>query len=512
MKKMKLVLVGNGPAGARTLEELLKLAPELYDITVFGADPQPEGHRLPGGPAGGPTAEETAASPFRQWCRDHDIVLHTGKKVVEVDRLRRIVRAADGTEAAYDRLLMCTGSLPFLLPVPGRDLEGVLAYHDSADTRAIHEAAETFRNAVVIGGGLPGLEVASGLLMRGMRVSVVHAANWLMDGQLDDVAGGLLRQALEARGMRFLMNARTQALVGDRYDGFGGRVKAVRFQDGGEVPADLVVMAVGIRPNVELARRMRLHCEHGIVVNDTLQTITDARIYAVGECAAHRGIAYGRAALDEQARVAANHLAQVGIGRYLGSPTSAQLKVTGIELFAVGDVMGGEGTETLVMSDPFSGVYKKLVLRGDKLVGACLYGDTGDGSWYLKLLRDSRGIGNIREQLMAGHDKVTAQPDDPSAQGRFAHASSHARLEQDGSCRITLPLADGHISSAQLRRIADVADRYALPAARIADDRSIELPGIGRADLEAVWHDLGLPPGQVCMEALRMAETCRSDD
>lgn len=408
MKKLKLVLVGNGMAGMRTVEELIKLAPDLYDITVFGAEPHPNYNRILLSPvlAGEQTVDEIILNPWA-WYAEHHITLHAGKRVTEVDRVKRIVRAvaADGSviEAPYDRLLLCTGSNPFVLPVPGKDLEGVIAYRDIADTNTMIETARTHQHAVVIGGGLLGLEAAHGLMLRGMRVTVVHVNAWLMDRQLDDVAAGLLRQSLEARGLKFLLNARTQELVGDADGGKAGRVKAVKFQDGTETPADLVVMAVGIRPNTALAEAMRLHCHRGIVVTDTMQTVTDARIYSVGECAAHRGIAYGLVApLFEQAKVAANHLAQFGIGRYLGSLTSTKLKVTGIDLFSAGNFTGGEGTEEIVMSDPFGGVYKKLVIQHDKLVGACLYGDTVDGNWYFQLLRDGHSVRDIRDTLMFG--------------------------------------------------------------------------------------------------------------
>jgi len=430
MKKMKLVMVGNGMAGVRTLEELLKIAPDLYDITVFGAEPHPNYNRILLSPvlAGEQTVDEIVLNSW-EWYTDNHITLHAGKKVVEVDRVKRIVRAVDSqggvTEAAYDRLLMCTGSNPFMLPVPGKDLKGVIAYRDIADTDYMIETARTHKNAVVIGGGLLGLEAANGLMLRGMNVTVVHVMPWLMERQLDDVAGKLLQKSLEDRGLKFLMGAQTQDLVG----GEDGRVKAIRFKDGTEAAADLVVMAVGIRPNVELAEKMRLHCNRGIVVTDTMQTVTDARIYSVGECAAHRGIAYGLVApLFEQAKVAANHLAQFGIGRYLGSLTSTKLKVTGIDLFSAGEFMGGEGTEEIVMSDPFGGVYKKLVIKDDKLVGACLYGDTVDGSWYFKLLRDGRSVHDIRDKLMfgesnigdtghEGHNKAASMPDDAEVCG-----------------------------------------------------------------------------------------------
>ena len=404
MKKMKLVMVGNGMAGMRTVEELINLSPDLYDITVFGSEPHPNYNRILLSPvlAGEQTIDQIILNSW-EWYAENRITLHAGKTVVEVDRIKRVVRADDGTQAAYDRLLLCTGSNPFILPLPGNDLQGVIAYRDIADTTTMIETAKTHHHAVVIGGGLLGLEAANGLMLRGMSVTVVHVAGWLMERQLDDVAGGLLRQSLEARGLKFLLNAQTQELCGDA----DGRIKAVRFKDGTEVAADLVVMAVGIRPNTALAQAMRLHCDRGIVVNDTMQTVTDARIYSVGECAAHRGIAYGLVApLFEQAKVAANHLAQFGIGRYTGSVTSTKLKVTGIDLFSAGNFMGGEGMEEIVMSDPFGGVYKKLVIKDDKLVGACLYGDTVDGSWYFKLLRNGRNVNDIRDKLMFGESNI----------------------------------------------------------------------------------------------------------
>ncbi len=428
--RQRLVMVGNGMAGVRALEELLKVAPDLYDITVFGAEPHPNYNRILLSPvlAGEQTLDEIVLNSWA-WYEENGITLHAGKKVTEVDRVRRVVRAVDAdgntVEAPYDRLLLATGSNPFILPIPGKDLPGVLAYRDIADTQAMIDAAAKYKKAVVIGGGLLGLEAANGLMKRGMEVAVVHVSPWLMERQLDNVAGQLLQKSLEERGMKFLIGAQTQELVA----GADGRVKAVKFKDGTEVGADLVVMAVGIRPNTELAEAMRIHCNRGIVVNDTMQTVTDARIYAVGECASHRGIAYGLVApLFEQGKVVANHLAQYGIGRYMGSLTSTKLKVTGIDLFSAGQFMGGEGTEEIVMSDPFGGVYKKLVIKDDKLVGACLYGDTVDGSWYFKLLREGRSIGDIRDKLMfgesnigdvghEGHSKAASMPDDAEVCG-----------------------------------------------------------------------------------------------
>lgn len=424
-KKLKLVLIGNGMAGVRTLEELLKIAPDLYDITVFGAEPHPNYNRILLSPvlAGEQTLDEIVLNPL-DWYAEHGITLHLGKTVTQIDRQRRKVVAADGTEADYDRLLIATGSSPFILPVPGKDLDGVIAYRDIADTNAMIEAATRYQHAVVIGGGLLGLEAANGLMLRGMQVTVVHLGDWLMERQLDDVAGDLLRQSLQARGLRFMLGAQTQALIG----GKDGRVMAVQFKDGSEIPADLVVMAAGIRPNTALAESAGLLCQRGIVVSDTLQTATDPRIYSVGECAAHRGIAYGLVApLFEQAKVCATHLAQFGIGRYQGSQTSTKLKVTGIDLFSAGDFMGGEGSEEIVMSDPFAGVYKKLVIKNDRLIGACLYGDTVDGSWYFKLLREGRQVADIRDKLMFGESNI-------GDVGHQGHSKAAAMLDSDEVC------------------------------------------------------------------------------
>ncbi len=412
MSKMKLVMVGNGMAGVRTLEELLKVAPDLYEVTVFGAEPHPNYNRILLSPvlAGEQTLDEIILNPVA-WYAEHGITLHMGKRVAHVDRTRRVVVADDGTAAEYDRLLLATGSNPFVLPVPGKDLPGVIAYRDIADTNYMIDTARTHRHAVVIGGGLLGLEAANGLMQRGMDVTVVHIGPWLLERQLDEVAAGLLQEALQARGLKFRLGTHTQELVA----GPDGRVHTVKFKDGTEARADLVVMAAGVRPNTELAERIGIHCNRGIVVNDTLQTVTDPRVYAVGECASHRGIAYGLVApLFEQGKVCANQLALLGVGRYTGSQVSTKLKVTGIDLFSAGDFMGGEGCEDIVLSDPFGGVYKKLVIKGNKLVGACLYGDTADGSAYFQLIRDGSAIDAQRDWLMFGSP--------PTKQATASHA------------------------------------------------------------------------------------------
>ena len=279
MNKLKLVMIGNGMAGVRTLEELLKLAPDLYDITVFGAEPHPNYNRILLSPvlAGEQTFEEIVLNDL-SWYADHNIRLLLNRKVVQIDRKKRLVIAEDGTSAEYDRLLIATGSNPFILPVPGNKLHGVIGYRDIADTQMMIDTAKTHSHAVVIGGGLLGLEAANGLKQRGMDVTVVHLSDWLLERQLDRTAGKLLQTALEARGIHFRLNEQTEELM----DNGEGRVCAVQFKSGDVIPADLVVMAAGIRPNTELAEKAGIPCNRGILVNDTMQTY-DPRVYSIGE-------------------------------------------------------------------------------------------------------------------------------------------------------------------------------------------------------------------------------------
>ncbi|MBR0568650.1 nitrite reductase large subunit NirB [Azoarcus sp. L1K30] len=416
MQKQKLVMVGNGMAGVKTLEELIKHAPDLFDITVFGAEPHGNYNRILLSPvlAGEMTLPDIMLNDL-DWYRDNGITLHAGRKVVEINRARRTVRADDGTEVAYDRLLLATGSVPFILPVPGKDLPGVIAYRDIADTEAMIEAAQHHRHAVVIGAGLLGLEAANGLILRGMEVTVVHLGGWIMERQLDKAAADMLQASLEAKGMKFCLQAQTAELLAAD----SGRVGAVRLKDGTELAADLVVMAAGIRPSTSLAESARLHCERGIVVTDTLQTVTDPRIYAVGECANHRGTAYGLVApLFDQAKVCANHLAGFGIGRYLGSVTSTKLKVTGVDVFSAGDFQGGADCDEIVLHDRAGGVYKKLVLKDDKLAGAVMVGDTADGAWYFQLVREGKDVAEMRDHLMFGQSFTQSQLGDAGHQGQ----------------------------------------------------------------------------------------------
>ncbi|USX13966.1 FAD-dependent oxidoreductase [Oxalobacteraceae bacterium OTU3CAMAD1] len=395
--KPALVVIGNGMAGMRTVEELHKLDPEMYDITVFGAEPHGNYNRILLSPvlAGEKTMDDIMLNT-REWYVQHGITLHAGDPVEHIDRRKRIVRARSGLEVRYDRLLIATGSKPFIIPVPGHQLPGVLAFRDIQDVESMLEAARNHKHAVVIGGGLLGLEAANGLQRQGMSVTVVHVTDALMNQQLDKPAAQLLQKALEDKGLTFMLNAQTAEIVGT------DRATAVRFKDGTEIPADLVVMTAGVRPNIELAKAAGLHCDRAIIVDDTLQTY-DPRIYAVGECVQHRSATFGLVApIWDQARVCGAHLAGAGVRRYVQQTSPTRLKVTGVDLYSVGDFVGGEGSEDLVLRDARRGVYKRLVLKNNRVTGAVLYGDVKDGPWYFGLIQNNTDITSIRQTLLFG--------------------------------------------------------------------------------------------------------------
>ena len=642
MKKMKLVMVGNGMAGVRALEELRKLSPDLYDITVFGAEPHANYNRILLSPvlAGEMTLKDIMLNDV-DWYTDNGITLYLNRKIVKIDRAGRKVIAADGHEETYDRLLLATGSNPFVLPIPGKDLPGVITYRDIHDTNAMIAAAGKYKRAVVIGGGLLGLEAANGLKLRGMDVTVVHLAEWLMERQLDKTAADMLQTSLENKGLKFLLRKQTTAL----YPGNEGRVAKVSCVDGEEIDTDLVVMAVGIKPNDDLARGAGIHCTRGIVVSDTMQTY-DPRIYAVGECVNHRGIAYGLVApLFEMAKVCANHLAHMGIGRYEGSVTSTKLKVTGVDLFSAGHFQGSADTEEILLHDAVGGVYKKIVLKDDCIVGAVMYGDTRDGAWYFQMLREKQNVAEIRDHLMfgqanlgnTGHQGQTKAADMPDTmevcgcngvckgvivkaikekglftledvrkhtkassscgsctglveqiiastvggaytpqanklkpvcgctehtheevrkvireqhlltipvvmhfmewrtpngcascrpalnyyllstwpheakddpQSRFINERAHANIQKDGTYSVVPRMYGGVTSAAELRRIADVVDKYQIPTVKVTGGQRIDLLGVKKADLPKVWADLDMPSGHAYAKALRTVKTC----
>jgi len=396
-KKPKLIVVGNGMAGMRTVEELLKLAPDLYDITVFGSEPHGNYNRILLSPvlAGEKTVDDIMLNP-REWYAQNGITLHAGDPVVKIDRPRRMLYSKSGIAIEYDRVLLATGSKPFIIPVPGHQLPGVIAFRDIHDVETMLESARNHRHAVVIGGGLLGLEAANGLLRQGMEVTVVHVMDSLMERQLDKPAAALLKASLERKGLRILLNAHTAEIVGPE------RATALRFKDGSEIPADLVVMTAGVRPNIDLAKSCGLHCDKAIIVDDTLQTY-DTRIYAVGECVQHRKALFGLVApIWDQARVCATHLAGVGHSRYIQQATATKLKVTGVDLYSAGDFIGDADSEDLVLRDPRRGIYKRLVLKHNRIVGAVLYGDVKDGPWYFDLIQNKADVTALRSRLLFG--------------------------------------------------------------------------------------------------------------
>lgn len=640
--KMRLVVIGNGMAGIRTIEELLKMSADEFEITVFGAEPQPNYNRILLSPvlSGEMPFQDTVLNDW-DWYEKNRVTLHANKTVTKIDRARCVVETEDGIVAPYDRLLIATGSNPIMLPVPGVNLPGVLGYRSIADVESMLSLAGKGKRAVVIGGGLLGLEAANGLSLRGMDVSVVHLCEWPMERQLDKVGGGLLQEALEQRGLKFYMSRQTEAILGET------SVTGLRFKDGEEIPADLVVMSAGIRPNIALAQSAGIHCERGIVVSDTMQTF-DPKIYSVGECVQHRGQTYGLVApLFEQAKVAANHLARYGRMRYEGSSVSTKLKVTGIDLFSAGDFNPGAEDEELLLQDTARGVYKKLVLRNNKLRGAVMYGDTMDGPWYFQMMRDGTDVSEMREHLLFGqvhigdsglggvssvanmpdsaeicgcngvckgaivnaivdkklftleevraHTKASAScgsctglveailantlggdysakpskkpicgcteqahqdvqhaireqglksipelmqvmqwktPDgchvcrpalnyylmaawpgeyEDDSRSRFINERVHANIQKDGTYSVIPRIWGGITSPAELRAIAEIAERYEVPTVHITGGQRIGLYGISKENLPRMWAEMveaGFVSGHAYGKALRTVKTC----
>jgi len=643
--KERLVLIGNGMAGVRTLEELFKLAPDKYDITVFGEEPHGNYNRIMLSPvlASEKTIDEIMLND-EQWYLDNNITLLKGEKATQIDRVNRAVKGDQGSEIAYDRLIIATGSYPFIIPVPGHDKKGVIGFRDIHDVETMLVAAKNHRNAVVIGGGLLGLEAANGLKKQGMNVTVVHLLDSLMERQLDKVASGLLKASLEEKGLTFLMEHATEEIIGDEC------VTGLCFKNGTEIKADLIVMAVGIRPNFTLAQEAGLHCDRGLVVNDTMQTF-DPRIYSVGECVEHRGQLYGLVApLFEQAKVAANHLAELGISRYEGSVTSTMLKVTGIDLFSAGDFQGDDDTEEIVFQDASHGSYKKLVIKDNIITGTVLYGDTIDGTWYFQMMKDKQDISEIRSTILFGqahlgdaghgdetriaamsdsaeicgcngiskgeivqaisakklftlddvrahtkassscgsctglvesilahtlggdyslapskkpfcgcteysHDEVIQSikeqklkdmhavfnflewktPDgcpacrpalnyyllaywpgeyQDDSQSRFINERAHGNIQKDGTYSVVPRMFGGLCTPDELRAIADVADKFKVPEMKVTGGQRIDLFGIKKEALPAVWKDLseaGLVSGHAYGKAMRTCKTCVGD-
>jgi len=399
--KPKLVFVGNGMAGTRTIEELLKLNADKYDISVIGEEHIGNYNRIMLSPvlAGEKTIENIMLND-EDWYRHHGITFYKGEQATAINRKQRIVSTASGKQIPYDRLVLATGSVPFRIPVPGHDLKNVLTFRDIKDVNAMLELTRQKQRAAVIGGGLLGLEAANGLRKQGMDVTVVHAADTLLNRQLDTTSARLLQKSLRASGIHFLMNTATDSIQGNEL----GEVTGLRFKDGSSLQVDMVVMATGVTPNIGLAKSCGLHCEKGILVNDVMQTF-DPAIYAIGECVQHRGQLFGLVAPTfEQARVCANHLAEMGIARYIPKAQATQLKITGIHAFSAGQFKETDDNQVITYFDTELDHYKKLVIKDNKLVGAVLYGDTQDGGWFFDLIQQQTNINPIRDQLIFGKD------------------------------------------------------------------------------------------------------------
>ncbi|MBL6457140.1 NAD(P)/FAD-dependent oxidoreductase [Belnapia sp. T6] len=640
--RRRLVVVGNGMAAMRTVSELLSRAPQRYDITVFGAEPHPNYDRiaLSSVLAGEKSLEQIVINPLA-WYAENGIRLIAGDPVVAIDRAARTVTSAAGHVAPYDKLLIATGSRPLVPPLPGLRLPGVCTFRDIADVEAMIAAAETQRRAVVIGGGLLGLEAAWGLKRRGMGVAVVHLMPTLMERQLDEAAGQMLQRALDERGIAFFTNGQTEEILGT------DRAEGVRLADGREVPADLVVVAIGIRPNIDLARAADLEVNRGIVVGDDMATTADADIHAVGECIEHRGQVFGLVApIWEQAKACAAQLAGDATAAYVTPPLSTRLKITGIDVFSAGALSAAsEEDEEVVLQDRKRGTYRKLVLRDDRLVGAVLYGEVADGPWYFRLMREGTDIGAIRGRLIMGeaacgltaadpkaalaalpdsaeicgcngvckgritgaiadlklttldavraHTKASAScgsctpqveallamtagvaaPTGPKpmckctthghdavrraileqdlrtipqvmqrlgwrssngchscrpalnyyllcawpgeyvddAQSRFVNERMHANIQKDGTYSVVPRMWGGLTNPRELRAIADVADKYAVREVKVTGGQRIDLFGVKREDLPAVWRELnaaGMVSGHAYAKGLRTVKTC----
>jgi len=391
-----LVVIGNGMAGCRAVEELLARDAGRYRVTIFGAEPHVNYNRIMLSPvlAGEKTFQDIIINDHA-WYADNRIELIVADPVVAIDRVARTVTSQSGRMVTYDKLLIATGSDPFIIPVPGKDLPGVISFRDMKDVDAMLDAAHRGGDAVVIGGGLLGLEAAHGLTLRGMKVTVLHIMPTLMERQLDEAAAWLLKSALEARGQTILTGADTAEICGD------GKVEGVRLKDGTLIPASLVVMAVGIRPCVALARAAGLEIGRGIKVDDHMVT-SDPDVLAVGECVEHDGNVYGLVApLWDMCRSLADGLTDRHSG-YKGSVTSTKLKVAGLDVFSAGDFSGGEGCEDIVLRDASRGVYKRVVVKEDRVIGAVLYGDTADGGWYFDLLKRGENVADMRDLLIFG--------------------------------------------------------------------------------------------------------------
>ncbi|RWN19025.1 MAG: NAD(P)/FAD-dependent oxidoreductase [Mesorhizobium sp.] len=641
----RLVIIGNGMAPGRMLEHLLEQAPGRYTVTIFNAEPRVNYDRIMLSPVlSGEKAYEEIIIHGDGWYIANNITLYKGHKIIAIDRTAKTVTSDHGVTEPYDKLVIATGSVPFIIPVPGHDLPGVLTYRDLDDVQAMMLAAQSRAKAVVIGGGLLGLEAAAGLNAQGMDVTVLHVMPTLMERQLDPAAGYLLQRAVEQRGIKVITKANTQAITGN------GKVGQVELADGTIIPATLVVMAVGIRPNSALAKHAGIAVNRGIVVDAGMRS-NDPDIYALGECAEVNGQVYGLVApLYEMARVTASQLAGNEAAAFVHMDTPTKLKVTGIDLFSLGDFAEGEDRQEIVLRDAAAGVYKRLVLKDDRIIGTVLYGETADGAWFNDLKKKQTDISEMRDTLIFGQSyqggapldpmaAVAALPDDaeicgcngvckgkitgaitgkgltslddvrahtkasascgsctglveklmvltigdkynPAAvqpmcgcttlghdevrrliiakglktipavmqelewttscgcakcrpalnyylvcdwpdeyaddyQSRFINERVHANIQKDGTYSVVPRMWGGVTNAAELRAIADVVDKFEIPMVKVTGGQRIDMLGIRKEDLPAVWADLGqagFVSGHAYAKGLRTVKTCVGSD
>lgn len=644
--KQKLVIIGNGMAPGRMLEYLFEIDADAYDITIFNAEPRVNYNRLMLSPVlSGEKAYEDIITHDDKWYEDNAVTLHKSARVSEIDRARKTVTSENGLTVDYDKLVIATGSNPFIIPLPGHDLDGVLTYRDLDDVECMIEVAQKKGRAVVIGGGLLGLEAAAGLRMQGMDVTVLHLMPTLMERQLDPAAGYLLKNAFDDLGIDVITEASTKQILGH-----DGEVVGVELEDGTRIDACMVVMAVGIRPSADLAKEAGLETGRGIVVSDDMRT-SDPDVFSLGECAEHRGMCYGLVApLYDMAKVIARQLTGDAAAAYTGSVTATKLKVTGIDLYSAGDFAEADDREEIVLRDAAAGVYKRLALKDDKIIGAVLYGDTADGPWFFDMLKKETDVSEMRETLIFGQAyqggapldpsaAVAALPDDaeicgcngickgtitnaiqskgltglddvrahtkasascgtctglveqllgltlgdaynPSAvsamcgctelghsevrrlikakelksipavmqelewttscgcakcrpalnyylvcdwpdeyaddyQSRFINERVHANIQKDGTYSVVPRMWGGMTSSSELRAIADVVDKFEIPAVKVTGGQRIDMLGIKKEDLPSVWKDLGeagFVSGQAYAKGLRTVKTCVGTD
>lgn len=634
----KLVVIGAGMASGRMLEHLFDMAPGQWDVTLFNAEPRGNYNRLMLSPVlSGDKTYDQIVTHDDAWYAAQGVTCRFGESVTAIDRDARVVQGANGP-VPYDALVIATGSAPFIIPLPGHRLSGVVAYRDLEDTNAMIAASRPGARAVVIGGGLLGLEAAAGMAARGAEVTVIHLMGHLMERQLDPAAAYLLQRDLEGRGIRVHCKGATKAILGT------DRVEAVLLEDGTVYPADLVCMAVGIRPETRLANDAGLEVARGITVDDQMRT-SDPAIFALGECVEHDGQLFGLVApLYDQARVLAATLAGQDAA-FQPVQTATKLKVTGCDLFSAGDFADAPGREDIVFRDPGRGIYKRLILEGDRLIGAVMYGDTADGAWFFDKIRSGADITADRDTLIFGPAFAGGAQADPLAavaalppeaeicgcngvckgqitkaieggapsldavrgltkasascgtctglveqvmaltlgdgfaananppmckctdhthedvrrliktmglksipavmqdlgwrtvggcascrpalnyyliadwpteyrddrQSRFVNERNHANIQKDGTYSVVPRMWGGVTTSAELRAIADAADRYAVPMIKVTGGQRIDLLGVRKEDLPAIWadfNDAGMVSGHAYAKGLRTVKTC----